>query len=312
MDRFDAMRALVQVVESGSYTKAAQRLSLHKATVSQQIQQLEDRLATRLLTRTTRSVAPTAEGLAYYQHALAILQQVDEAEAALLKGAAAPSGHLRVNVPVAMGRQVFAPEIGGFLERYPRLTIELGCTDRAVDLVQEGVDCALRGGQLPDSRLAARRVGDLRFVLCAAPRYVERHGLPAEPQELSRHHQVGYLLASTGRLRPVVLQRDGRTLEADVPARLVTTDSAVALSAALDGLGLAVLAEFMAQHHLSSGALVQVLPGWQCPPLPLQLVTPTTRRRAARVQAFMDWAHALLLRRLGPMLDTGPQPRRTA
>jgi len=303
MDRFDAMRAFVQVVESGSYTKAALQLNLHKATVSQQIQQLEDKLGTRLLTRTTRSVTPTEEGMAYYEHACAILQQVDEVESQLRRGASAPVGHLRIDVPVAMGRLVFAPEIRGFLERYPKITIELGCTDRAVDLVQEGVDCALRGGQLPDSRLSARRVGDLRFALCAAPHYIEQHGLPGAPEDLACHHQVGYVLASTGKVRPVTLTREGRKLEFDVPARFQTTDSAAALSASLDGLGIAVLAEFVAGHYLTSGALVRVLPGWQCPSLPLHLVTPTTRKRAARVQAFMDWAHALLLRRLGPQLD---------
>lgn len=302
MDRFDAMRAFVRVLESGSYTKAALQLNLHKATVSQQIQQLEDRLGTRLLTRTTRSVTPTQEGLTYYQHACIIVQQVDEVETMLRKGTSAPAGHLRVDVPVAMGRLVFAPEIRHFLERYPKITIELGCTDRAVDLVREGVDCALRGGQLPDSRLSARRVGDLRFVLCAAPHYIEQHGLPQAPDELPRHHQIGYVLASTGKLRPVTLGRDGRETEFDVPARFVTTDSAAALSAGLDGLGIVVLAEFVASHHLTSGALVRVLPGWSCPSLPLHLVTPTTRRRAARVQAFMDWAHALLLRRMGTHL----------
>jgi len=302
MDRFDAMRAFVQVLDSGSYTKAALQLNLHKATVSQQIQQLEDRLGTRLLTRTTRSVTPTQEGLTYYQHACTIVQQVDEVETMLRKGTSAPAGHLRVDVPVAMGRLVFAPEIRHFLERYPKITIELGCTDRAVDLVREGVDCALRGGQLPDSRLSARRVGDLRFVLCAAPHYIEQHGLPQAPDELPRHHQIGYVLASTGKLRPVTLGRDGRETEFDVPARFVTTDSAAALSAGLDGLGIVVLAEFVASHHLTSGALVRVLPGWSCPSLPLHLVTPTARRRAARVQAFMDWAHALLLRRMGTHL----------
>lgn len=299
MDRFDAMRAYTQIVDSGSYTKAAQQLNLHKATLSQQIRQLEDKLGTRLLTRTTRSVAPTAEGLAYYQHACAILQQVDEVETQLRKGTSAPAGHLRVDVPVAMGRLVFAPEIRNFLERYPKITLELGCSDRAVDLIQEGVDCALRGGTLPDSRLAARRVGDLRFVLCAAPQYIDEHGLPGTPDDLAHHHQIGFVLASTGKLRPVRLMHDGRNVELDVPARFVTTDSAAALSAGLDGLGIIQLAEFVASHYLTSGALVPVLPGWQSPSLPLHLVTPTTRKRTARVQAFMDWAHALLLRRLG-------------
>jgi LysR family transcriptional regulator, regulator for bpeEF and oprC len=280
MDRFDAMRAFVQVVDAGSVTRAARQLGLHKATVSQQIQQLEARLGARLLTRTTRSVAPTAEGLAWYAQAVAILQQVDEAESMLRTGASAPSGHLRVNVPVAMGRLVFAPEMRALLERYPRLSIELGCSDRAVDLVREGVDVALRGSELHDSQLSARPVGALRFVLCAAPHYIDRHGLPDSPADLARHHQVGYLLASTGRLRPVALQRDGQVVEHELPARFVTT-----------------------AHHVASGALVPVLPGWRCPSLPLHLVTTSSRKRAARVQVFMDWAQALLRRRLGPHLE---------
>jgi len=304
MDRFDAMRAFVQVVESGSYTKAAQQLNLHKATVSQQIQQLEDKLTTRLLTRTTRSVAPTAEGLTYYQQASAILQQVDEAESMMRKGSTAPAGQLRVNVPVAMGRMVFAPEIRGFLERYPKINLELGCTDRAVDLVRDGVDCALRGGQLPDSSLTARKVGDLRFTLCAAPRYIDERGAPQTPEELVlKHHQVGFVLASNSKLRHVQLQCGAQRLELEVPARFVTTDSAAVLSAGLDGLGIVQIAEFVAKHYLVSGALVPVLPAWHCPALPLHLVTPTARKRTARVQAFMDWAHALLVRRLGSHLD---------
>ena len=303
MDRFDAMRTYVQIVDSGSYTKAARQLDLHKATLSQQIRQLEDKLGARLLTRTTRSVAPTAEGLAYYQHACAILQQIDEVETQLRKGTSAPAGHLRVNVPVAMGRLVFAPEIRSFLERYPKITLELGCSDRAVDLIREGIDCVLRGGALADSRLAARRVGDLRFVLCAAPRYLDEHGSPDRPEDLARHHQIGFVLASTGKVRPLQLMRDGRTVELSVPARFVTTDSAAALSAGLEGLGIIQLAEFVASHYLTSGALVPVLPGWRSPSLPLHLLTPTTRKRTARVQAFMDWAHALLSRRLGPTLE---------
>lgn len=303
MDRFEAMRAFVQVVESLSFTKAAQQLNLHKASVSQQIHQLEDRLGTRLLERTTRSVAPTAEGLRYYRHACEILQQVDEAEAQLRKDRAAPAGHLRVDVPVAVGRMVFVPEVRAFLERHPKLTLELGCTDRVVDLVHEGVDCALRGGELPDSRLSARRVGDLRFVLCAAPRYIDECGLPETPDDLPRHLRVGYLAASTGRLQPVRLHGEGRTIEVEMPARFVTTDSGAVLSAGLDGLGLVHVSEFVASHHLASGALVRVLPRWRCPSLPMHLLTPTSRRRAARVQVFMDWAHALLMRRLGAHLE---------
>lgn len=304
MDRFDAMRAYLQIVDSGSYTRAAQQLKLHKATLSQQIRRLEDKLGARLLTRTTRSVAPTAEGLVYYQHARAILQQLDEVETQLRMSTSAPAGHLRVDVPVAMGRLVFAPEIRHFLERYPKITLELGCSDRAVDMIPAGVDCALRGGELPDSRLVARSVGDLRFVLCAAPHYINERGLPASPEALSGHHQVGYVTASGGKLRAVRLTRGDQSVELDMPARFVTTDSATALSAGLDGLGIVQLAQFVASHYLTSGALVPVLPGWQSPSLPLHLVTPTARKRSARVQAFIDWAHALLVRRLGPHVES--------
>lgn len=303
MDRFDAMRAFVQVVESASYTKAARLLNLHKATVSEQIQQLEDKLGARLLTRTTRSVVPTPEGLDYYQRACAILQQIDESEAMLRRGSASLAGPLRVEAPVQMGRRLLVPEIRSFLDRYPRITLELGCTDHVVDLVKEGVDCALRGGVLPDSRLADRRIGDLRFVVCAAPRYIEKYGLPQNPEDLARHTQVGYLSALTGKARPVRLTRDGRPLEVPVSARLITTDSDAMIGAGLDGLGIIQLAEFVASLYLASGALVRVLPGWQSPSLPLHLVTPTRRKRTARVQAFMDWAYAMLVRRLGPHIE---------
>jgi LysR family transcriptional regulator for bpeEF and oprC len=303
MDRFETMRAFVQVVESRSFTRAAQQLDLHKASVSQQIRQLEERLGARLLERTTRAVAPTAEGLHYYRHACDILQQIDAAEAGLRKDTTAAAGHLRVDVPVAMGRLVFVPELRAFLERHPRITLELGCTDRVVDLIQEGVDCALRGGALPDSRLTARAVGKLRFVLCAAPRYIDAHGLPETPDDLARHVRVGYLAASNRRLQPIRLQDDERTVEVEMAARFVTTDSAAVLSAGLDGLGLVHVAEFVATHHLASGALVRVLPRWRCASLPLQLVTPSSRKRAARVQAFMDWAQGLVMRRLGDFID---------
>ena len=308
MDRFDAMRAYVQVVESGSFTHAARALNLHKATVSQQVQLLEDKLGTRLLTRTTRSVSPTAEGLAYHQRAIAILQQVDEAEAMLRRGTGSPVGRLRVEVPVAIGRLVLVPEIRGFLERYPRITLELGCTDRTVDLVKEGVDCALRGGELPDSTLVTRRVGDVAFVLCAAPRYIDEYGLPEQPEDLTEHARVGYVPTSSGEVRDVRLTRGERTLDVAMPTRFVTTDSGALLSAGLDGLGIIQVAEFVASHHLASGALIRVLPTWRSPALPLHMVTPTSRQRTARVQAFMAWAQALLARRLG----SGGQAHRTS
>lgn len=299
MDRFDAMRSFVQVLEAGSFTGAARALRLHKATVSDHVRGLEERLGVRLLTRTTRSVAATAEGLAFHPRARAILAEVDHAEATLRAGRSSPGGRLRVDVPVAIGRLVVVPEIRGFLERYPRIELELGCTDRVVDLVAEGIDCAIRGGHLPDSSHTARRVGDVGFVLCAAPRYVDEHGLPDTPEGLARHLRVGYVPPGGRAPRDVRLLRGGRTVEVAMPCRFATTDSGAVLAAGLDGVGIVQIATHVAEHHLATGALLRVLPGWLCPALPLYLVTPSRRQRPARVQAFLDWVRPLLARRLG-------------
>lgn len=300
MDHLDAMRSYVQVVDSGSFTKAAQVLARHKATVSEQVMQLESHLGVQLLTRTTRVVRPTAEGLRYCERARHILGLVDDVEAELRGARQSPVGHLRVQVPVALGRLVLMPAVRGFLERHPRLSLELGCSDRTVDLVREGVDCAIRGGELPDSSLVVSRLCDLPFVLCAAPRYVDEHGLPAQPEALARHRRVGYLPAGQRGLADVRLSDGTRSVAVAVPARLVTTDSGALLSAGLDGLGIIQVAEFVARHHLASGALVRVLPGWSCPALPVHFVTPSARLRTARVRAFLEWSRGVLTQRVAP------------
>jgi LysR family transcriptional regulator for bpeEF and oprC len=298
MDRFEAMRAYVQVVESGGYTKAAQVLKLHKATISQHVQLLERRVGARLLMRTTRSVAPTAEGLAYYQRAVSILQQLDETESALRRGIHSPAGRLRVDVPAALGRYVLVPEIGGFLDRYPHVTLELGCTDRAVDLIREGVDCAIRGGDLPDSTLVGRRIGAVSFVLCAAPRYLDQHGAPQRPGDLARHARIAYMPALKGKLRDVRLMKGAEVIDVAMPTRFVTTDSGALLNAGVNGLGIIEIGEYIANMHIATGALLRVLPSWTCPVLPLHIVTPPSRHRTARVQAFIDWAQEVIARRM--------------
>lgn len=298
MDRLDAMRGFVQVVDSGSFTRAAQVLERHKASLSQQLLQLEAHLGVRLLNRTTRSVAPTAEGLAYYRRALEILALVDQAEGAARRGRMAAAGLLRVAVPVALGRLVLMPEVPALLERHPRLTLDLACGDQRVDLLREGIDCAIRGGELPDSGLVARRIGSVSFVLCAAPGYAARHGLPGTPAALAGHWQVGYRPAQQARVPAWRLLQGSDAIEVEVPARLVTNDSGALLSAGLDGIGIVRVAEFVARPYLAGGALVPVLSGWSCPPLPLQLIATSARLRAARVQVFIEWAQAVLQRAL--------------
>lgn len=298
MDRIDAMRAYAQVVESGSFTRAANALGLNKGSLSRAVLGLERHLGARLLDRTTRSVAPTPEGLAYYRRACEIVRRIDDAEAQAAASRASPAGRLRVEVPVALGRLLLIPEIRGFLERCPRIALEIGCTDRSVDLLAEGVDCALRGGALPDSSLVARSAGAVPFVLCAAPRYVGEHGLPAAPADLAQHRQIGHLPLGQRVAAEIQLERDGQAVVAALPSRFVTNDSGAVLAAGLDGLGLIRVARFVAEYHLASGALIEVLPGWRCRALPLHLVAPTSRMRTARVQAFIDWVVPLLARRL--------------
>ena len=303
MDRIDALRSLVQVFDSGNYTAAADALRLHKSTISQHVHALERHFGVRLFTRTTRSLTPTPEGRSLHDHALQILQRMDEAERALRPMRSTAKGHLRVESPVVLGRLVIAPALPEFLARHPGLSLELGCVDGRVDLIRQGVDCAVRSGALPDSTLVCRTLGAIRFGLYASQAYAQRAGQPEKPDDLSRHAMVAYRPAGAPRPRALPLRRQGaRGGPVSVPlsGRASTTDSACALEWILAGGGIGLLSEFAAASVGSS--LVRVLPEWSGPTLPLQLVTPGARLRLARVQAFLEWAEATLRERMGPHL----------
>lgn len=303
MDRFDTLRSLVQVFDSGNYTAAADALRLHKSTISQHVHALERHFGVRLFTRTTRSLMPTPEGHNLHAHALQILQQMDEAERALRPLRSAAKGHLRVESPVALGRLVIAPALPSFLAQHPGLSLELGSVDGRVDLIRQGVDCAIRSGALSDSTLACRTLGALRFGLYASQAYAQRAGLPVEPGGLTQHAMVAYRPAGTPRPKMMPLWRldaPGGPVPVPLPGRSSTTDSGCALQWILGGGGIGLLSEFVAASVGSS--LVRVLPEWRGPTLPLHLVTPGTKLRLARVQAFLDWAEATLRERLGPHL----------
>lgn len=299
MDKLVAMRSLVAVVDLGGFSAAARLLGQHKATLSQHVSQLERDLGVRLLTRTTRSSALTAEGQRYLALARDVVQRVDEAEGALRQARAGPSGPLRVEVPTVVGRSLLMQEIGDFLQRYPGIAVEVSCMDRRADLVSEGLDVALRAGQLPDSTLTARPVGAIRFALYASPRYLGRAGMPETPRDLGAHRWVVYRPAGRGVPMPVSLA-SGETRETiDPNPALVVDDAGAALEAARAGIGIAQLSCFAASRHERAGDLVRVLPGWQGMALPVQIVTPSKRQRTLRVQAFCDWLVPVLQRRLG-------------
>src|SRR5690606_33951177 len=191
MDRFDAMQAFARVVETGSFTKAAQTLHMSKTTVTQLVQQLEARLRVRLLNRTTRKVNVTPDGAAYYERVLKLLADMDDAETSLSGAQASPRGRLRVDVPSPFASMLLVPALPQFYARYPDIQLHLGVSDRVVDLIDENVDCVLRGGEITIPSLVARHVGDLSLGVYAAPGYLKQAGLPAHPSELEApHHRI--------------------------------------------------------------------------------------------------------------------------
>jgi LysR family transcriptional regulator, regulator for bpeEF and oprC len=300
MDRIEAMRSFVHVVDSGSFTQAAARLGRNKTTVSDQVARLESSLGVSLLTRTTRTVVPTAEGLQYARKASAILAQFDEAESALKTRMRNPQGVLRVEMPSPIGHALVIPQIHSFLTQYPRITLDLNCTDRISDLIREGVDCVLRGGVLPDSSLVCRKLCDVEFALFASPAYLTRYGIPRWPSDLARHERVGYRNAAASEVQAIRLTRQEESVEVHMPMRLIVSDIATSLQAGLAGLGIVQASNFTVGQYLRAGTLVRVLPDWRGRVLPLTLLSPGNRFRTTRVQVFMDWVQDLLRNSMPP------------
>lgn len=305
MDRFDAMQAFARVVEAGSFTKAAETLQRSKTSVTQLVQQLEARLRVQLLHRTTRRVQVTADGAAYYERVLRLLADLDDAETSLPGASASPRGRLRVDVPSPLARLVLVPALPDFYARYPDIQIEMGASDRMVDLMGDNVDCVVRGGALTDLSLVARRVGELRFAACAAPGYVERAGAPSHPRELQAppHHTVGFVSPRTGKSYPYVVQRGGERMQVDARHMLSLDDGNAYLAAGLAGLGVVWLPQYMARQHLEQGGLVRVLDGWALEPMPLYVAFRPNRHVSARLRVFIEWVaqvmetHAPIARR---------------
>src|SRR6185369_4018657 len=186
MDRLSAMQVFVRVVETGSFTKAADSLAMPKPTVTKLVQGLESHLRAKLLNRTTRRVTVTSDGAAYYERAVRLLGDLDEMDASLSSAQAATRGRLRIDVGSSAARLIIIPALPDFHARYPDIQLDLGVGDRPVDLVSENVDCVVRGGELHDQSLVARRIGEIQFITCAAPSYLARHGVPTHPSDLER------------------------------------------------------------------------------------------------------------------------------
>ena len=293
MDKLEQYRVFVQVAEMSSFIKAAHAMELPRASVSAAIQQLETTLGTRLLHRTTRQVRPTADGLQLLERVRALLAEAEDIDQLFQAGQRKVSGRLKVDVPSRIARRLVAPALPGFLHRYPRLQVALGSTDRAIDLVQEGVDCAVRFGTLQDSSLVVRPLGQVALINCASPDYIAEHGAPTHPDDLARGHwAVGYASASNGRELAWELPSSGQALP--VPSRVLVNNAESYIACCAAGLGLIQIPRFDVQHLLERGQLVEVLPGFRAASMPVSLVYPHRRQRSRRLIAFIEWFEALM------------------
>jgi len=297
MDQLAAMRAFVRVVETGSFTRAADLMDMPKATFTKHIQTLEGHLRTRLLNRTTRRVTVTPDGAAYYERALAILNDVDELDGSLSSAQAAPRGRLRIDLSPSLATRLLIPALPDFLARYPDIALDVGCTDRPVDLLGENVDCVIRVGEIHDPNLVARRIGELHFMAVAAPSYIARHGMPAHPRDFDdRHLMIRYFSAQTGRYYPFDFVRGTEVVEVTGRYRVASNDGNAYLAAGLAGLGVMQAPRFQIEEHLRSGALVPVLADWTPGEMPIHVVYPPSRHLSNRLRVFVDWVAELFAR----------------
>lgn len=286
MDRIETMQAFVTVADHKGFAPAARKLGLSASAVTRMVAALEERVGARLLQRTTRSVMLTDAGERFLERARRILADVEEAEAAVQAERTQPTGRLVVSAPLGFGRRHVTPLMSTYLKRYPDVAGDLRLSDRMVNLVEEGVDIAVRIGHLPDSSLVARAVGDMRRMVVASPDYLAAHGEPHHPSEIAAHRTVHFgALSAAPDWRFV---EDGREVRVACAPRFTTNSADAAIFHAEQGGGLTRVLAYQAAEGLASGRLKAVLVDYEIAPLPIHLVYPTSRLLSAKVRAFVD------------------------
>lgn len=296
MDRFDAMKAFVRVVEAGSFTKAAHTLHMSRTTVTQLVQQLEVRLRLKLLNRTTRKVNVTEDGAVYYERIVRLLAELDDVESGLPNASATPRGQLRVDVPSPLATMILIPAMPQFHAAYPDIQLDMGASDRKVDVIGDNVDCIVRGGTITDQSLIARHVGQLQLGVYAAPAYLARAGTPSHPDELqdSHHRIVRYKWSLGGNGSPYAMHHGGVHVKILGRHVLAIDDGNAYLAAGLAGLGVLWLPDYMAKAHVAQGDLVPLFTQWRIDPMPLYIAYPPNRHVSKKLRVFIDWVVALM------------------
>lgn len=289
-----------RVAEVGSFAQAARELRMPKSTVSRKVSDLEARLGVRLLQRTTRKLSLTDAGRLYFDHAARIVAELEQAEVSVTRMQEVPRGLLRVTAP--LGFKFLACMVTDFLRLHPEVEVTMSCTDRVVDLVEEGFDLAIRAGALTDSSLVARLLGHERWLVIASADYLEKHGAPAMPSELDSHSCIVFFGGGMERTT-WTLERDGTSAQVNVPSRLVVNDIDMVKEAAVAGLGIAMLPTSRCIDDLRTKRLHRVLPEWQAPTTPIHVVYPSTRHLSPKVRVFIDHLRA---RMTPPPWEQGP------
>lgn len=289
MDKLQAMTVLVRVVEAQSFSKAAETLSMPRSSVTTIIKNLEAHLGTPLLRRSTRTLSLTDAGARYFASCQAILSEIARAEGELSTEVTHPRGRVRVDMPGLIGRAIVLPRLAEFEERFPDIDLMLGLSDRPADLIYDGIDCVIRTGELIDSTLVARRLGQLNWITCASPRYLSQHGEPDSVSALHTHRIINYISNATGRPLDWRFTVDDETVIMTMTGRFAVNETEAYLQCGLEGLGLIQISEFAALPYLQSGRLKEVLTHTRRSPVPISILYPDGRNATAAVKAFVDW-----------------------
>ncbi|MNS02895.1 HTH-type transcriptional regulator DmlR [compost metagenome] len=293
MNMLQAMEVFVEVVDAGSFAAAAERLRLQRPAVTKAVQQLEHQLGVQLLHRTTRKVTVTTEGVAFYTRCNKLLADVADTLAHFSPDRP-PKGPLRVDLPISLAKAIIIPALPDFQARYPDVALTLRSSDHQVDLVGEGIDCAVRVGELADSSLIVRKIGIQPMMTCAAPTYVAAHGLPSSVDDLDDHVAVNFLFDHTRRTMDWVFQVEGRLVSKTVRSGIVVDDSEALVGCAIAGMGLVQAPQASLLPHVQAGALVEVLGHVPPPAKAVSLISTDRRFTNPAVQAFAGWVQALL------------------
>lgn len=292
MDQLLALRVFVRVVDANSFSKASHQLNLPRSSVSKLVAQLEAHLGAKLFHRTTRKLAITQEGADYYERTRLLIGEIDGADAQIRERRLKPSGALRIEATSAFANLMLIPALPAFRQAYPDITLSVGISDRKVDLIEEGVDCAIRGGVLADASFVARRLLTYEHITFASRAYLARAGVPRDPRELLEHHDlVGYFSAATGKSIPLTFERGGDNVEID-RFSIAANESTGHVGMILAGLGIGQSFRRLIQQHLDSGELVTILDDWKRPPVPFHIIYPANRTPSGKLRAFIDWAVA--------------------